>query len=74
MCIAPTQDGANIRDAEFRLAGLFAEADINASAVILANSAVKRKRNGGPLIFFDTAVIVGFKESHGAVLINRALL
>ena len=65
--------GENVGDAELRLIRFFTDFNIDKTAVSLANSAMQRKRNCCPLIFFDSAVVVGFEISHAVLLVNRAL-
>ena len=64
----------NIRNAKLRVSRVLAYFNVNIRAVIFANSAVERKRNSCPLIFFNSAVVVSFEKSEISVLINRALL
>ena len=55
------------------VAFLFAYLDGDYFAVLFSDYAVKSERNGSPLIFADSAVIMGFGKSHAVVLVQRHL-
>ena len=63
--------GKKIGDHKFGVAFIIAYANGDAGAVFLINYAVKRKGNRRPLIFFDTAVIMGLEIAELLILIKR---
>ena len=68
------QVGQNVRNTELGVTRLLAQAHIHIGAVVFANAAVERQGNGGPLVLFNTAVVVGLKQCQPVVLVHRALL
>ncbi len=58
--VAP-QVGQQIGDAEDRVIRVLADGDGDGGAVPLRHHAVEGKGNGGPLVFLDAAVVVGFE-------------
>ena len=60
-----------IGDAENGIARLLADGNGQRRAVLTNDRTVQRQRNGSPLVFLDTAVIVGLKEALLALLIKR---
>ena len=57
-----------------RISLILADIYINNLSVGTNNSAVKRKGNGRPLIFADSAVIMGLEIGKIGVLVKRMLL
>ena len=66
--------GQNVRNTELGVTRLFAQAHIHIGAVVFANAAVEGQGNGGPLVLFNTAVVVGLKERELVSLIEGVLL
>ena len=63
-----------ITDIENRIGRIFTDIHDNGIAVFLVDHTVKRKRNCCPLVFADTAVIMGLEVSNIILLINRRWL
>ena len=63
-----------IRNEEYRIVFVFTDIDLYDGAVLLCNDAVQRQRQGYPLIFLDTAVIMSIQEGKIGILIQRVLL
>lgn len=63
----------NIRDVEHGIAFFVTDFDVNARAVFESDHTVKRKRNGEPLILFDTAVVMRLEVRHICLFIKRNL-
>ena len=59
---------------EDRIIGIFADIQFDGGAVLFHDDAVNSQGHGDPLIFFDTAVVVGVQISKAAVFIERVLL
>ena len=60
-----------VRDYKLRLAFFFTDIDAYSRSVFFNDNAVKRKRNGDPLVFFDSAVVVRFEKSDLIIFIKR---
>ena len=56
---------------KLRVALVFAYIDLRLAAVSFNNHAVKRHRNRCPLVFFYSAVIMGFEKGNVGVFIKR---
>ena len=63
-----------IGDVKYGICRVFAYTYLFFRAVAKHYDSVKRKRNRRPLILFDTAVIVRFKQRHFAAFVKRILL
>ena len=59
---------------KYRIRLIFAYADIDAAAVRPENNTVKRQRNSGPLILFNSAIVVRLEKTKLVRLINGVLL
>ena len=61
---------------DYKYGILFILTDIygNARSVSLDDDTVKRKRDGGPLVLLDTAIVMGLEKSHFGILVKRVLL
>ena len=60
--------------AEYRIIVLFTYIDVYCLAVFKAYNAVKGKRNGNPLVLFDSAVVVGVQVNHEVAFVKGVLL
>ena len=60
--------------AEYRVAGVFAHADLHQLTVLFDNHAMHSQRHSHPLVFADTAIVMGFEISHLMVFIYRVRL
>ena len=63
-----------VGDAEHRVVGILAHADLDGGAVFLAHHAVQRQRGGDPVVGLDAAVVVRVQVGHVAGLVERVLL
>ena len=63
-----------IRNTENRIRCILTDGHRNLCTVLLDDNTVHCKRNSCPLVFFDAAVIMGFKECKLLILIKRRLL
>ena len=63
-----------IRDTKYRIRRILTDYNIDNSAVLLCNNAVKSKRKSNPLILLDSAIVVCIKKSKILILIKRILL
>ena len=62
-----------IGDSEYRIAVVVTDSDIYGCAVFFRNNAVESQRKSYPLIFLNSAVVVGIEHSHVVILIERIL-
>ena len=60
-----------VADTEYRITILFADGNLYTFTILLNDHTVHGKRRGTPLVFADTAVIVGLKVCHIVFFINR---
>ena len=63
-----------VSDGEHRIAGIFAQHDLDECAVLFDDHAVQGERPGQPLIFADAAVVVGLGLPDAHLFLKRALL
>ena len=66
--------GQQVRHAQHRVVSLFADGDGDGGSVLFDHDAVKGQREGHPLVFFNTSVIVSIQESQAAVFKKGILL
>ena len=70
--------GAEMRqkvgDAEHRVAGFLAHADLHPRAVLFIGDAVQRQRDGGPLVLAHAAVIMGLQQRQIGALVQGVRL
>ena len=63
-----------IRNTKNRILCFLADGQFNNSSILLRHNAMQCQRNGRPLVFLDTAVVMSIQKRHLAVLIQRILL
>ena len=63
--------GKQVRHAEYRLLLILSNGNLHGLSVFLYHHAVHGQGNGTPLVFADTAVIMGFKKCDILLFVQR---
>ncbi len=63
-----------VGDGEYGIARIFTDTHGYFGAVLFDNGSVQGQRDGKPVVFADTAVVVGFRQCNVGVFIKRSLL